>query len=106
MARRHKFFEVLFTAEVLVELIDIPPPIPMVTTIVVINNRRDPDRIEAHTLDIVEVVDDAAVGAAAVVAEVAAAVAPGGAGEAIGEELVDGAGFPLVGGFCVGGGEQ
>ena len=64
----------------------------------VLDDGGDPDGSEAHALDVVELVDDALPGATTVVSEVAgcrgAAV---GAGEAVGEDLVDGLATPLIG---------
>lgn len=73
-------------------------------TLNVFRDRRDPDRVKSHTLNVVEFLDDSSPGAAAVDAR--GRVAGGGgaaisAGEAVGEELVNAAAAP----FCWAGGE-
>lgn len=65
----------------------------------------DPDSIEAHVLDVVEVVLDALEGAAAVVAEVVAGSGRAvGSGESVGDDLIDRAGSPFFG--CSGMGSE
>ena len=94
-----------------VYLIQIPLPIPMISVTVgsvpaqLRSHGRDPDGIEAHVLDVVEVVLDSFKGAAAV--DAVGGVAGGGgaaicACEAVGEDLVDAAACPLGAGCCEG----
>ena len=94
-----------------VYLIQIPLPISMIRVAVgsvttqLRSHGRDPDGIEAHVLDVVEVVLDSFEGAAAV--DAVGGVAGGGgaaiwAREAVGEDLVDASAGPLGAGCCEG----
>lgn len=53
VAGSDKTNKVLLRSEVLIEFINIPAPIAMVASIAVVDDRADPDSIEAHTLDVV-----------------------------------------------------
>jgi len=67
MARIHQVLEIFLAAKVVIEFVKIPAPIAMVATISIINNGGNPDRIETHPLDIVQVVDNPSVTTSAVV---------------------------------------
>jgi len=83
-------FEVLLGAEVLVNLLPVAGPVAVVAGLDVIDDGADPDGVEAHAGDVVEVVLNSFPGSAAVVAEVTTSiVASVVLGESIGEELVN-----------------
>ncbi len=48
--------EVLLRAEVIVEAVKVSPPITVVSPVAIVDDRGDPNRIEAHSLDIVQIV--------------------------------------------------
>jgi hypothetical protein len=92
----NQVLEVWFRAEVRVDTIPVLSPVAVVATVEVIDDRRDPNSIKSHSLDVVKAILHAFEGTAAVIAEV-------GAGRAtswvllvaISEDLVDRAFFPV-----------
>ena len=68
MAFLHKLLKVILTSEVTVDLLPVASPVAVISTIEVINDGRDPDGIEAHTLDVVKLLDHSLVVTTAVVA--------------------------------------
>ena len=48
--------EILLGAKIIVKLIKISAPIPMIASIPVLDNGTDPDRIEPHSLNVIQVV--------------------------------------------------
>ena len=68
MARAYKINEILLAAEVVVQFLQISSPISMIPSVSVIDDWRNPDRVEAHSLNIVQVIDNTPVSASAVVA--------------------------------------
>ena len=94
----HKSLEVICSAEVLVDLFPVGGPVAMVAWIQVLDNWRDPDRVESHTLDVVKMVDHSFVVSTAVVAQVRASiVAVVFTSESVREDLVDGTFLPGCG---------
>jgi hypothetical protein len=63
-----KVDEILFAAEVLVEFVEISTPIAVVSSVTIIDNRRDPYGIKAHSLNIVQIVDDSSISSSTIVA--------------------------------------
>lgn len=59
--------KVFLTAEVVIQFVEIASPIPMIPSIAVINDGWNPNGIEAHSLNIVEIVDDSAIATSAIV---------------------------------------
>lgn len=93
-------------AEVRVDIVQILLPVAVVGLAVsrlaldVLGDRRDPDSVEAHALNIVQSVNDASPGAAAVLPATGITCCGRAAvrsGEAISEELVDAAASPFFG---------
>ena len=87
-----------------VDLLPVGGPITVVAGLDVVNNGGDPDGVETHSFDVVQVVFDTLEGTAAVLAQVSTGL---GAGmvlrEPISEELVDRSLLPLLGGASLGG---
>ena len=67
MASIDKIYKILLGAEVIIKFVQISAPISMVSSIPIINDRRDPYSIEAHTLNIVKIVDDTFISSSTVV---------------------------------------
>ena len=67
VASAHKVNEILLTAEVVVESIEVSAPIAMIPPVAVIDDRGDPNGVEAHTLDIVQIVNYTPISSSAVV---------------------------------------
>lgn len=110
MQRLRESLQIVLGAKVGVDTVKILLPVTMVSLAVrgvaldVLGDGRDPDGVEAHALDVVQPVDDARPGPAAILP--VCCVARGGraavrSGEAISQELVDAAASP----FCWAGGE-
>ena len=70
VARADQIVQLLLGTEVLIDTLPIEGAITMVVSFSIVRNWRDPDGIEAHTLDIVELVLNAAESTATVVVEV------------------------------------
>lgn len=69
----------------------------MVSTIIVIDNGRNPNSIKAHTLDVVKIVFEAYVASATIVAQVAAVILGTiVSSKSISQYLVDCPSFPLL----------
>jgi hypothetical protein len=95
MGSGNQLLEVVLCAEVAVDLVPVTGPVSVVATIAVVNGRWDPNSVEAHTLDVVQLTFEALESATAVVGKVCAGVSWAiSAGETIGEDLVNGALFP------------
>lgn len=99
-----KRLQIVLGAIVRVHVIKILLPVAMVSLSVssvslnVLGDGGNPDRVETHTLNVVQPVDDARPGAAAVPASRRVASGSGaavGASEAVGEQLVDAAAAPF-----------
>lgn len=65
-----EILEILLRSEVVVQLVQVPTPVPMISTVSVINNWRYPDSIKPHTLNIVQIVDNTSVTTATVVTQI------------------------------------
>jgi hypothetical protein len=95
--------EVVGGSEVLVDGVPVAGPVAVVSGVEVVNNGADPDGVESHTLDVVQVVLNTLEGSTAVVAEVTAgAIVLAILSKAISEELVNGALLPGSGVASVG----
>lgn len=68
MAGIHQINKIALAAEVIVQLVKVSTPVAVVASVSVVDDGRNPDGVEAHSLDIVEVVDDSSVASSAVVA--------------------------------------
>lgn len=87
--------EVALRAEVRVYSLPIASPVSMVSAINVVDDWRDPNSVEAHALNVIEMGDHALVVTTTVTREIAArASAAITAGESISEDLVDRTLFP------------
>lgn len=53
MTGTDKVNEVLFSSKVVVQFVDISSPITMISSVAIVDDRGNPDGIEAHTLDVV-----------------------------------------------------
>lgn len=97
----HKAVEVCFGSKIGVQLLPVAGPVAVISSFPVVNVWRYPNSIKAHTLNIIEVILYAFVGAAAVGAQFCALVDVDVVrwGKAIREHLVDSTLFP----FCFGG---
>ena len=86
-----EILEVVFGAEVLVKLVQVRGPVAMVAQCCVFDNRGDPDCVESHSLDVVQLALNSFECSSAVALEVCArgcgAVCPV---ESVGDDLVDG----------------
>ena len=69
---------------------------------IVVDDGTDPDGIESHSLDVVEIVDDSLKVSAAVGVLLKVADRLGAAAQrvSVSQDLVDGLGFPDLGGCC------
>lgn len=67
MASIDKIYKIFLGAEVIIEFVQIPTPISMVSSISIIDDRRDPYSIEAHTLNIIKIVDDTSISSSTVI---------------------------------------
>ena len=63
----NKVLEIVSRSKMVVELFPVASPVPMVTSIQVINNRRNPNGIEAHSRDVIKVVSNSLVSTSTVV---------------------------------------
>lgn len=63
----NKVLEIVSRSKMVVELLPVASPVPMVTSIQVINNRRNPNGIEAHSRDVIKVVSNSLVSTSTVV---------------------------------------
>lgn len=63
----NKVLEIVCRSKMVVELLPVASPVPMVTSIQVINNRRNPNGIEAHSRDVIKVVSNSFVSTSTVV---------------------------------------
>ena len=64
----HKIDEIFFAAEVVVEFVKISAPIAVVASVAIVDNRGDPDGIEAHSSNVVQIVDDSSISSSTIVA--------------------------------------
>jgi len=72
MASVDEFDEFFRSTKVLVDLIEVAGPVSVISTRGVGNDWRDPDSVESHTLNVVQVVQDTLESSTAVVEEVIA----------------------------------
>jgi len=72
MGSLNQVVEVILRAEVIVDLLPVAGPVAVVTRVQVINDWRDPDSIETHTLNVIEVVGDSLESTTAVVRQIVA----------------------------------
>ena len=97
MHSSYQILEILLSTKFRIELIEVLLPVAVVSLRGVLRDWRDPDSIKAHTLDVIELVDESSPGSSAVVTNVVAA--GGGAvspPEPVCKDLVDGALLPLL----------
>lgn len=93
----HKVGEILSRTEVVVELFPVSSPVSMVASVHVLDNWTDPNSIEAHSCDVVQVVLDSLVSSTAVVSQVIARTASAAAlRESISKDLIHTSLFPIV----------
>jgi hypothetical protein len=91
----NQVLEVLSWTKVAVGLVPVAGPVSVVATITVIDGRWDPNSIEAHALNVVQLTFEALESATAVVGKVVAGRSWAiSAGETIGKDLVNGSLFP------------
>lgn len=74
MACFDKVSEILLGSEIAVKTVHVSGPIAMITSIVVVNNRWDPNGIKSHTLYVVKIFDDSSVTSATVISEIITSV--------------------------------
>jgi hypothetical protein len=92
-----KALEVIGRSEVVVGLGPVSTPVAMISWLLVIDNWRDPDGIESHTLDVIEMVDHSLVGTSTVLREVSASTRSVVVlSESIGQDLINSSLLPLV----------
>ena len=102
-----KSLQVISGTEVCVNTIPVSGPVAVIATIEVIDNWGDPDSIEAHTLDVIQVVDHALIVTTTVVGKGTTSVSVTiTSTESIGKNLIDGALFPGSGVSSLHGGEH
>jgi hypothetical protein len=58
--------EIFFGAEVVVEFVNVSGPISVISSVAVVDDRGNPDGIEAHAVDIVQIVDDSSIASTAI----------------------------------------
>lgn len=94
--------KIIIGTEVIVGLLPIGGPVSVITITVVVNDWGDPDGVEAHTLNVIEVVGDTVPGSSTVVGEISASsvVLTVALGKSIGKDLVDSSLFPVISGSC------
>lgn len=98
MSSIDKVFEILLSTVVLIDFLPVGGPVAMITWLNVFDNRRDPDSIESHTLDVVKVVLNTLPGTTAVVAQIRASrTTLGVLGESVGKNLINSSLLPSVG---------
>lgn len=97
--------EILVRTEMIVGLLPIGSPVSVISITIVVNNWGDPDGVETHTLDVIEVVGDTVPGSTTVVGEIgtSSVVLTVALGKSIGKYLIDGSGFPVFSASCHGG---
>lgn len=91
-----KALEVGLCAKLVVVGIEVLGPVAVIPVLGVGDHGADPNGVETHPLDVVEVALDTLPGTSAVLFEVAGGLAPVTRGETVGEDLVDGAGLPFL----------
>lgn len=90
MGSLNQVVEVVLRAEVFVDLLPVAGPVAVVTRVQVVNDWRDPDSIETHTLNVIEVVGDSLESTTAVVRQIVAGTTTSIIlSKTIGEHLVD-----------------
>jgi len=72
MGSTYQCFEVILGSEVMVHFFPVSGPVAVVSTVVVFNDGGDPNSVEAHSFDVVQLVCHSLPCAAAVSTEVAA----------------------------------
>ena len=92
-----KVLEIIRRSEVVVGLVPVSTPVAMISWLLVIDNWRDPDGIESHTLDIVKMVDHSLVGTSAILGKVSASARSVIIlGKSISQDLINSSLLPLV----------
>jgi hypothetical protein len=76
VAGAHEIDKILFGSEVIIKFVEVSAPIAMIATVTIVDDGGDPYGIEAHTLDVIKVIDDSSVASAAVVAYIIYLVIP------------------------------
>jgi len=101
----HEVLEIIVRAEVIVGLLPIGGPVSVISITVVVNNWRDPDGVETHTLDVIEVLGNTVPGSSAVVGEIgtSSVVLTVALGKSISKHLINSSLFPLISVSCHGG---
>ena len=98
MSSVDEVLKVILWSELTVDLLPVSGPVSMVSSIEVIDNRGDPDGIEAHTSDVVKVILNTLEVSSAISGEILANVGRSiSSGESIGQKLVNSSSFPLIG---------
>ena len=88
--------EVILRTESIVDLVPVTGPVSVVSLVEVVDDWSNPDGVEAHSLDVIEMVLETFPGSTAVVAEVGASTVVGVfLGESVGEDLVDSSLLPV-----------
>ena len=92
-----KVLEIIRRSEVVVGLVPVSTPVAMISWLLVIDNWRDPDGIESHTLDIVKMVDHSLVGTSAILGKVSASARSVIIlGKSISQDLINSSLLPLI----------
>lgn len=90
MGSLNQVVEIVLRAEVFVDLLPVACPVAMVTRVQVVNDWRDPDSIETHTLNVIKIVGDSLESTTTVVRQIVAGTTSSIIlSETIGENLVD-----------------
>jgi len=101
MADSDEFFKFLSGAKLFIDLIEVADPVAVVSSFSVSYDWGDPDSIEAHILNVVQVVLDALESSSTVVTEVVAwSGATVSSGESVSDDLINGARSPFF--SCLG----
>jgi hypothetical protein len=97
--------KILIRTEMIVGLLPIGSPVTVISITVVVNDWGNPDGVETHTLDVIEVVGNTVPGTTAVVGEIgtSSVVLTVALGKSIGKYLIDGSLFPVLSASCHGG---
>ena len=92
---RNESFEIIFGAEVLIDIFPICGPVSMVAWLFIFHDWRDPDGIETHARDVIKVLDHTLVVSTTIIAQISTgAGATVTSGKSIRENLVHGSFFP------------
>ena len=77
MGSVNQTLQIVIRTKVIIGLLPILGPISMIAISPVVNDRRNPDGIESHAFDVVEMVLDALPGTTTIVGQICACTSPG-----------------------------